>query len=672
MKTRLITLLLAGAAVASATAIPARRAYYDMPGPDGRTVTVMKLGDEFGHYYIDADGRKMIDDGNRLVYASEAQVKELTSRRSSRFEARNADVKARRQARSRVPGHIGTFPGTTFPATGKQKAIVILVEYPDRKFKLGSDAEARRYFTDMLNKDGFSEYGGTGSAHEYFIDSSNGQFDCQFDVFGPVTLKNNMKYYGGNDPQTGEDLHPEEMVVEACNALDSEIDFKEYDRDNDGVIDNVYVIYAGYGEASYYDTNTIWPHSWSVIAAGYTDLKYDGVQLDTYGCSNEWEINYDTGAQNPDGIGTFVHEFSHILGLPDLYHTIDEAYYTPGSWSVLDYGPYNNNGRTPPAYSAFERNALGWIDLTELTAAAGDVTLPELNASNSALVITNPTDSQEFFLLESRAQTGWDKYLPGAGMLVWHVDYDYNRWQENTVNNSQFHQYVDLVEADGRTTKQERDSGDCYPGSSKVTTCSPRWWSSQPTGITLSKIARSTDNAITFTVGESSGDGSGDVYTVSDVYSSTASGKGTVRGYIVGYVDSAWNDKYVHFTADGSNVKDTNLVLADAKDETDLDYCIPVQLPAGSVRDGLNLKNNPQNLGRLVELTGSIEDYFNQPGLKSVTAYKFIDEQQNAVEEITVNPAHAATGACYDLSGRRVADPTRGIYIIDGRKVFIK
>lgn len=687
MKKQLFSLLLASAVMVPVWAVPARRAFIDRPGPDGKIISAQLVGDEFGHYYIDTEGRAMISDGDRLVYAPEAEITRRTALRESRFRARNEKIKsrlaARRNASAKAPGQIGTFPGTSFPAIGKQKAVVILVEFKDQAFRLGSDAKVQQYFTDMLNKDGFSEQGATGSVHEYFIDSSNGQFDCQFDVFGPVTLKNKMAYYGGNDSNDN-DLHPEEMVIEACDALDSSVNFAEYDRDNDGYIDNVYVIYAGQGEASGGSANTVWPHSWDVTEAGF-NRTYDGVKLATYGCSNEWEEYVNGGQGGPDGIGTFTHEFSHILGLPDLYHTINSyATYTPGAWNVMDYGPYNNDGRTPPAYSAFERNALGWIELTELTAESGNVTIPELNATNTAYAITNPRNSSEFYLLEARDLKGWDAYLPGAGMLIWHIDYDYDKWYNNTVNNTMSHQGVDLIEADGKTSKENRNEGDCFPGSARVRNYSPKWWTDGSTGIKLSDIVRNAaDGSISFTADTASGGNTGDnnpsdpdgeYYTVAQVQEAALTGKsGNVRGYIVGYVMSGgkYSAGTVTFASDGCDVN-TNLVLADSKEENDHEYCIPVKLAKGTNRDELNLQDNPSHLGRYVELTGTLDKYFNVPGIKNVSSYRFLAEPgQDAIKDIT-EVGLEAPKAIFDLAGRRVASPGRGLYIIGGRKVLIR
>lgn len=671
MKKQLLSLLLAATATATAWAVPARRGFVPVIGPDGLVIEVQKVGDEFGHHYVDRLGRTLVDDADGIVYASEARIAELTQARAARFEARNS---TRRNVQRKTPGNIGTFPGTSFPAKGKQKALVILVEYKDVSFTIGSDAKAKEYFTNMLNQDNFSQYGGTGSVAQYFRENSGGLFDCEFDVFGPVTLSQKRNYYGGND-LFGNDKNPEEMVIEACKALDSQINFKDYDRDGDGQVDNVYVIYAGQGEASFGAKETVWPHSWNLSEAG-VDLKLDDVTIDLYGCSNEWEESV------PDGMGTFTHEFSHILGLPDLYNTDSSVYYTPGEWSVLDYGPYNNNGRTPPAYGSFERNALGWMNLTELTADAGSVTIDDLLATNTAYCITNPDNANEFYLLESRNKSGWDKYLPGSGMLIWHIDYKTSTWSTNSVNNTKSHQGVDLIEADGIAVKNpSRTAGDCFPGTSKATTYTPKWWNNKSVGFSISNIARS-GTATTFTVDNGNGSGNGDdpeppapigdYVTVAELIEmapeKNSSTDAVLRGYIVGYAGSSWSAKYVKFTADDCEIA-TNIVLADIPEETDYTFCVPVQLVNNTKpRTDLNLKDNPAVLGRLVDLTGKISQYFGVPGFKSVSDYKFIGT--DGCSEIEVPTADE--GQWFDLQGRPVATPSNGIFIRNGRKYLLR
>lgn len=653
---------MAAATAASAWAVPAKRGYVKMTGPDGQIIEVQKIGDEFGHHYVDRAGRTLIDEADRLVFATEAEISSRIETRNARFEARNT----RRSAMRRVPGNIGTYPGTTFPAKGEQKALVILVEYKDVAFSVGNDAKAKQYFTDMLNKDNFSEYGATGCVRQYFRECSMGQFECQFDVYGPVTLSQRRSYYGGNSG--GTDKAPEQMVVEACRALDSQIDFRQYDRDGDGYVDNVYVIYAGQGEASYGSSETVWPHSWNLSSAGI-DLKLDGVTIDLYGCSNEWE--YD----KPDGMGTFTHEFSHILGLPDLYHTTSTVYYTPGEWSVLDYGPYNNDGRTPPAYSAFERNALGWINLTELTSTDDVKVIDDLLTTNTAFCLTNPDNSKEFYLFETRNQSGWDKYLPGQGMLIWHVDYDSQTWDNNSVNNSKGHQGVDLIEADGVAVKQSRTAGDCFPGTARVTSYAPKWWNGKSAGLVLTGITRSGTQTTFSTSGNSGGTNPdpvvpGEYITCADLISLApqTAVAATLRGYIVGYANNAWSAKGVIFKSDGCTVE-SNIVLADSPLESDYKNCVPVQLVNNTqTRSDLNLKAHPEVLGSYVDIVGKAQPYFSVPGLKGASAYKFIDSTSlSEVEDVAPD-----AGCWYDLQGRPVTNPGRGLYIRNGRKYLLR
>ena len=395
------------------------------------------------------------------------------------------------------PMGYGLFPDVHFPAYGKQKAIVILVEYKDVKFN--SSYDPHDYFSRMLNQDGFSDYGGTGSAGQYFRESSLGSFTPEFDVYGPITLSKNMSSYGGND-YYGNDRDPGAMVNEACDALDATVDFRDYDRDGDGIVDNIFIFYAGRGEATGGGSDTVWPHSWDMSSAGYKNLYYDGVKIHTYGCSNEWVTYY--GGGRPDGVGTFIHEFSHVMGLPDLYATNYSSAFTPSDWSVLDYGPYNNDGKTPPYYGAFERYALGWVKPREIDRAVS-ATLEPIE-ENVCGIIRSSKDT-EFFLVENRQQRDWDKYIPYHGMLIWHIDYNANVWSQNSVNNTSSHQYVDIEEADGKASQYNMD-GDPFPGTSHKTSftssTSPamKTWSNVGLNYPITDIAETAEGLITFNV----------------------------------------------------------------------------------------------------------------------------------------------------------------------------
>lgn len=498
-------------ACTAAFAVPAKPGIIVVKQSDGTELKVRIVGDERSHHYLSEDGYLLINNEDKFYYGNVDRHGEIIC---SAIQARPAgertaeaiaflqtvDMKAvagalenigKQSRQARAPRrNVGLFD-TGFPSRGAQKGLVVLVEYQDVKFNLSDSYD---YFNRMLNEEGFSDYGGTGSAADYFRESSSGQFTPEFDVYGPITLSQNMSYYGGND-YSGNDNRPEQMVIEACQQLDADIDFSEYDRDGDGYIDNVFVFYAGRGEASGGSANTVWPHSWNISEATNTPYIFDGVQLDRYACSNEWD------GSCPDGVGTFIHEFSHVMGLPDLYATSYTGAFTPGAWSVLDYGPYNNEGRTPPAYSVYERYALGWIT-PRVIDGPSNITLKNISENEACIIPTG--DDTEFFLLENRQQTGWDTYIPGHGMLVWHVDFDEYVWQQNSVNNISSHQYVDIEEADNRRSEYSR-AGDAFPGTAGVTSFtddtspSMRTWSGAALNLPITDITE-TDGIIRFAV----------------------------------------------------------------------------------------------------------------------------------------------------------------------------
>ena len=510
-------LLLSGAISFTATAVPAKPGTVTITQADGTTLQVRIVGDEWNHCYLTEDGYPLAEDNGTFRYVkSDADGKLLLSpMKASDAVLRSADASAwlstadanmtlrcmekerakqpmrHPSARKPVSKSPGLFSEAIFPTEGKQKAIVVLVEYQDVKF---THPDPHDYFSRMLNEKDFSDYGGTGSARDFFMESSQGRFAPEFDLYGPITLSRNMSFYGGNK-SNGDDANPHWMVIEACRQLDGAVDFREYDRDGDGYIDNVFVFYAGRGENSGGGTNTVWPHSYNVTAAEGTPFVFDGVTLDHYACSNEWDGN------RPDGVGTFCHEFGHVLGLPDLYATSYTNAFTPGEWSVMDHGSYNNDGCTPPLYSAFERYALGWITPRQLTGPA-NITLRDISTNNACIIKTS--DEDEFYLLENRQQQGWDTYIPGHGMLAWHIHYDRTVWMRNTCNNNASHQYIDLVEADNIRTSSTRD-GDSFPGTANVrefgddTTPAMSTWCNFKPGLPLTEITEK-GGVITFKV----------------------------------------------------------------------------------------------------------------------------------------------------------------------------
>ena len=429
-------IVLLSAIVGSVWAVPARRGGLVVTQPDGSELTVYQHGDEHFHWLTNKQGEWLSMDTDGYYRVTEALTDE--------------QIEAKRQAAPRRAEYQAT------PLNIATRGLIILVNFKDAAFttskaEMDSMLTGKNYTRNYTYKYSGRNYTveSKGSAWKYFYDSSNGQYDPQFDVVGPVTVSQNMAYYGGNIG--GGDKNPEAMIVEACKLVNDSVDFSLYDNDNDGIADFVYVIYAGYGEADGGAANTIWPHQYFI----FQTLKLDNTKIYRYACSNEMD-NY---TKHHTGIGTFCHEFSHVLGLPDLYETTGYGdHKTMGEWSILDYGPYNNDGNTPPAYSAYERFFMGWLT-PRLIIEPENITLAELNESQEALLISssdqhnligNDPDPTTFYLLENRQQTGWDEYLPGHGLMLTKIQYNYKKWFDNTVNNTAKSMGVDLIEADGK------------------------------------------------------------------------------------------------------------------------------------------------------------------------------------------------------------------------------
>lgn len=437
MKSLRYTLLLAilSASGFNGYGVPALRQIRILTQPDGTQIEILKTGDEHRHFITTTDGHPLLLDADGFYRPMDTDLPYPQS-----------PVAFMQQAPQTGMG----LTYSTYPRTGSPKGLIILTEFSDVRFVTSDPVE---YFHEMINGEDFSLYGATGSALKYFTDQSHGIFTPQFDVLGPVTLPQPQVFYGGNDIY-GNDSNPFRMITDAIESLDQDVDFSQYDTDHDGVIDNVYLFYAGQGEADYGHPDTVWPHSWDLRNEGI-DMVVDGVKVGKYACSNEWSKD------SPVGIGTFVHEFSHVLGLPDLYPTNDnQRDYTPGKYSVLDQGPYNNAGKTPPNYSCYELNALGWAE-PEMLNEPKTIELAEISSGVFGLI---PTDiPTEFFLVENRQLTGWDAFIPNHGMLVWHIDYNESVFQGNIVNNQRQHPYVDIVEANNASNDP---SGYTFPGTS--------------------------------------------------------------------------------------------------------------------------------------------------------------------------------------------------------------
>lgn len=406
-------------------------------------------GDEFCHYW-QADGGEIIamkEDG-RYHVLSYFEVENMLYKAS---EARTIANGSRVQ-RQKQHGFLKSL-------TGKKRGLVILVNFKDNSY---STSNPNALFNEVFNTLNYTGYGMTGSVRDYFLAQSYGMFDLELDVAGPYTLSKPMYAYGGND-SNGSDIGVQAFAKESFLLADNDVDYKDYDWDGDGKVEQVFIVYAGYAEAQGGSANTIWPHSWVVPQP----LKLDGVDVSQYACSSELRGNKGTEI---DGIGTICHEFSHCLGLMDHYDTSGNNNFGTGFWDLMASGSYNNNSCTPAAYTSFERWCMGWLEPVELTSQKDIAGMKPLVDSPEAYIIYNDANKDEFYLLENRQLKGFDSALYGHGLMVFHVDYNAQAWQENSVNVSSSHQRMTIIPADGKKEATVASlKADPFPGSLGVT-----------------------------------------------------------------------------------------------------------------------------------------------------------------------------------------------------------
>ena len=395
---------------------------------NGSTVMATLVGDEHAHYWLGADGKAYQSAGNDVYQSIDLQaVKQHGAQRRAAANQR----RTRRLAPRKV-GEVGSI-------TGDKKGIIILVNFTDVSF-----TATQADFNNLANTPNYNSGNYKGSMYDYFYAQSDGQFRLTFDVVGPYTLSQNCAYYGGNN-SSGDDLRPGVMVKEAIQLANNDVNFANYDWDGDGTVEQVYVVYAGKGEADGGADDTIWPHEWDLKSATGSSITLDGKTINTYACGGEQ--NGRTG--ETAGIGTMCHEFSHCLGYPDFYDTDYSGGQGMGDWDLMDSGSYNDNGYQPAGYTSYERWVAGWKTPTELVNTQSISNMKALQDTGSdTYIIYNKGNRNEYYLLENRQKTGWDASLPGKGLLILHVDYDATAWSNNTPNDVPSHQRMTWIPAD--------------------------------------------------------------------------------------------------------------------------------------------------------------------------------------------------------------------------------
>ena len=418
-------------------AVPAKRGLWrTLQLTDGSTVRAMLVGDEHAHFWQDADGNTYRSAGD-ATYQKIDRAQVVAAAKARRVKANAARLKVAKRAAK-----------DTKIFQGSRRGLIILVQFSDKKFSM---TDPKAFYNRFANELNFNEGNFKGSVRDYFRAQSNGQFDLSFDIAGPVTLPQKYSYYGAND-SGGNDKNAEQMIVDALNAIGDTTDFSPYDWDGDKEVEEVFVLYAGYGEADSEDENTVWPHMYTLDDAR---LKYSkgGYKVNVYACSNE--VSYTNEVA---GIGTVCHEFSHCMGFPDVYDTSYGGNYGMQEYDLMDMGSYNGDSFQPANYTAYERMTCGWTIPVELKADTVVNNMASLTDHGQTYIIYNPDYKNEYYMLENRQPTGFDASLPGFGVLITYIDYDETVWEYNVPNTFDYgndHQRITLFHADNSTASYQ-------------------------------------------------------------------------------------------------------------------------------------------------------------------------------------------------------------------------
>lgn len=453
---------------AAANAIPAKKLQKVITLTNGTQVSVELRGDEYLSWWEGTDGtayRATADENVFEAFDLEAQKPAAAARRARAEQGRVARLARVKNSLKGADDKMRGLGGDHITYKGVKKGLVVLVDFKNKKFADGHDLE---YYKNVINGKDFTdeEEGYVGSVRDYFLAQSNGQFELDFDVVGPVTMSNNYGYYGG-DGAYQKDEKVYEMIKEACDGIQDKVNLKDYDWDGDGEADQVFFLYAGLGQASGGSAGTIWPHESELRYWPCGVLSYSTGKINTYACANELQPETQGSSRYISaGIGTICHEFSHCLGFADMYDTTGGGGYGMSVFDVMDQGSYNGNGFVPCNYTAFERIYAGWVEPIELIDPATVKDMKSVSDYGRPFIMYNYKNTNEYFLLENRQNTGWDKGLYGSnGLLIVHVNYVPSRWANNSVNSSaEKIQCCTVVNADGsRENTQYSLQGDLYP-----------------------------------------------------------------------------------------------------------------------------------------------------------------------------------------------------------------
>ena len=449
----------------SAPAAPAWPFPLTVTQPDGTMLTVQLHGDEHFHWVTAADDSTLLVNRSNAYYVAEVSEDGFltpTNLLAHTPQLRTADERAAiqrqvprranfmKQGTARIEQGRRAMAITTsdnyFPHSGTPRVLVILAAYTDKPFTVENPQET---FDEYFNGDQDLNYKANSNVNicsvaKYFDTVSDGKYKPQFDVVGPVTLPNDMAYYGDGNGNPSNELF-KALCTDACNLVKDDVDFKDYDNNGDGTAELIYVLHAGYGENTGGPAKSMW------AKCDLLNITVNGTKIAYGGCHSEL---FKDAVLN--GIGPFIHEFSHGMGLPDLYVTSSSssAYKEPNqsmqSWDVMDYGIYSNDGYAPAAYTAWEQEVFGWITINELTEPTTNISAVPLLAGGNAYKIQNPDKLNEFIVLENVQQASLNSAARGHGLLAYHIDYASSVVKmNNRPNNTKNHPRVAVIPSGG-------------------------------------------------------------------------------------------------------------------------------------------------------------------------------------------------------------------------------